>query len=305
MAVQKYVDLFIISAIAVARWVLRLIKGSPLNKLFKIGNPNAMFVAHQYNCWCRLLTAYNVTGIGYDSTINLGYCPEGKYKEGKVDGLFEEYDLSTRMQLQHYHNIIGDVKVAGQDVLEIGSGRGGGSSFVASKLGPKSMTGVDLASDEVAHCREQYSEIKNLKYVVGNSQDLPKDWTDKFDVVINCESSHCYPNFMAFAKEAFRVCKKGGYMCYADIMPPDMAKGAQWAFSKGAGFEIVRNQDVTKDALRSLDAMSGPRKIALQKFPWVVRSMLANFTGQPGSLTHDRLTSGEWCYILLTMRKPE
>ena len=65
--------------------------------------------------------------------------------------------------------------------MEIGSGRGGGASFVAQYHNPSHMTGLDYSTKAVKLSINLHKEVHNLQFVQGDAESLPFD--DKsFDV---------------------------------------------------------------------------------------------------------------------------
>src|SRR4051794_24506454 len=62
-------------------------------------------------------------------------------------------DEPDRYCIQLYAHVLDGVDLAGADVLEVGSGRGGGASWISRYLGPRSTTGVDFAASAVALSR--------------------------------------------------------------------------------------------------------------------------------------------------------
>jgi predicted O-methyltransferase YrrM len=46
---------------------------------------------------------------------------------------------------------IRDVNLKGKEVVEVGSGRGGGASWIAKTYGPKKLIGFDLPSNFTAY----------------------------------------------------------------------------------------------------------------------------------------------------------
>jgi SAM-dependent methyltransferase len=53
---------------------------------------------------------------------------------------------------------------------------------------------------------KQSYKIPGLKFVPGDAEFLPFA-NNRFDVVINVESSHCYRSMQSFIRQAFRVLK--------------------------------------------------------------------------------------------------
>jgi spermidine synthase len=63
-------------------------------------------------------------------------------------------DEPDRHWIQLYDHVAGAIDLNGSKVLEVGSGRGGGASFIKRYLGPVRMTGVDLSKNAVDFCRK-------------------------------------------------------------------------------------------------------------------------------------------------------
>src|SRR5438874_5339353 len=83
-------------------------------------------------------------------------------------------DEPDRYCIQLYHRVAGAVDLQGRKVLEVGSGRGGGCSYVARYLGPESVCGVDYSQKAVAFCRRAHS-ADSLTFRHGDAEALPFD----------------------------------------------------------------------------------------------------------------------------------
>ena len=55
-------------------------------------------------------------------------------------------DEPNRYCIQLYHRVASAIHLRGLDVLEVGSGRGGGASYVMRYLKPRSLTGLDCTA---------------------------------------------------------------------------------------------------------------------------------------------------------------
>ena len=104
----------------------------------------------------------------------------------------------------------GIVDLGGAEVVEteglhrrerqVGSGRGGGASYIARYLNPASMLGVDYSKSAVKLCSRIHS-VPSLTFKQGDAESLP--CADKsFDIVLNVESSHCYGSMDRFVRLA-------------------------------------------------------------------------------------------------------
>ena len=172
------------------------------------------------------------------------------YKDGKELKLLKE-DEPNRLFIQLYNMNIRDVDLKGKEVVEVGSGRGGGASWIAKTYNPKSLMAFDFSKDAVGLASNWYSSQKNLSFKIGNAEDLPLKDNSK-DIIYNVESSHCYGNVKAFVKEVYRSLKAGGNFCWTDFRDKESMEKLNEIFLK-AGFEIVSKKEITKEVLDALD----------------------------------------------------
>jgi SAM-dependent methyltransferase len=124
----------------------------------------------------------------------------------------------------------------------------------------------------------------------------------QFDVVINVESSHCYPHVGAFFREVKRVLRPGGHCLYADVMPMEELPERRRMLNR-AGLEILQERNITSNVLASLDLGAAQRVI--------FEEMLASVFGLagarewailPGSKTLDGMRMGTLCYVSMALR---
>ena len=75
--------------------------------------------------------------------------------------------------------------VAGRDVLDLASGEGYGSSWLATTA--TTVQGIDIEPDAVEHARERYGHLPGVTFSVGDILDVP--FPDaSFDVVVCFEA---------------------------------------------------------------------------------------------------------------------
>src|SRR3546814_7009494 len=101
-------------------------------------------------------------------------------------------DEPDRYSIQLYHQTAAALDWTGLDGLEVGCGRGGGASYVARYLKPRSLVGLDIADRAIEFCRRRHA-APGLSFVSGDAQKLPFP-DESFDVVLNVESSGSYPD---------------------------------------------------------------------------------------------------------------
>lgn len=230
--------------------------------------------------------------------MNYGYAPlEGSPATVTLEA-GEERD---RYCIQLYHRVAGAIELREKEVLEVGCGRGGGAAFVMKYLRPRSLTGVDFAGRAIAFCRKRHRQ-PGLSFRRGDAEQLP--FADgSFDVVLNVESSHCYPAVERFLAEVMRVLRPGGYLLFADIR----ARGYRdqlLAQLEQAGLTLLEEEQIAPNVLRALD-LDSDRKLALidREAPPLLRTSLREFAAVKGSPIYENFRTGEWEYVRLVLQK--
>ena len=169
-----------------------------------------------------------------------------------------------RYHLSLVRRVLQGVDLAGKAVLEIGSGRGGNCYYVSHYTEAQKICGVDLCEANVAFCKQRYSKT-GLHFFRGDSQALPLP-DESFDVILNVESSHCYPDFDRFLSEVWRVLKQDGIFAYTDfwsldILPLDWR--ARWEALHVSRFELLSEEDITWKVFQALREDDGLSKFLL------------------------------------------
>ncbi len=211
-------------------------------------------------------------------------------------------DEVNRYSIQLYNEVAGAVDLAGRSVLEIGSGRGGGASFIARYLSPLSMTGLDFSPKAVAFCRNHYN-VPGLSFQQGDAENLHFS-PETFDAVVNIESSHCYGSIPGFLRGVHRVLKTGGHFLYSDYCPESQLDILRHQMSE-TGFSILEETDISENVLRSLE-LDDSRKRALirKKVPGVLRGFFNEFAGLQGTRSYNSaLRKGEKIYFRFVLEK--
>ena len=166
-------------------------------------------------------------------------------------------DEKDRYTIQLYHLVANQVGLQGKDVLEVGSGRGGGASYVKRYLKPRSLTGLDLCDGAVDFCTSFHGE-NGLTFVQGNAQKMPfKD--NSFDVVLNVESSHRYLDVPKFYSEVRRVLKPGGHFLYTDFFLRKRLPLTR-SLLEEKGFAIKNEKTINEPVLRAVDSLMESRR---------------------------------------------
>src|SRR5579859_3951742 len=114
------------------------------------------------------------------------------------------------IRYEHWHRYAwASQGIAGLDVLDVACGEGYGSAIIARTA--KTVTGVDISSEAVAHASEQYSNVKNLSFLTGSASDLPLP-DASFDAVVSFETIEHLLEQEEMLSEIHRVLRPGGFL---------------------------------------------------------------------------------------------
>lgn len=231
--------------------------------------------------------------------MNYGYAPLGAPPDPLVLDPADEVD---RLCIQLYAHTLEGIDVAGADVLEIGSGRGGGASWVARSLGPRTTTGLDFSAAAVALARRDRPG-PGLRFVRGDAQALPLP-DASVDVVVNVESSHCYASMEEFVAQVHRVLRPGGSLAWADLRAADDVTATR-AQLTSTGLVAERERDVTAQVLHAMH-LDHARKAELVR-AWIPRAfhgVFRPFAGLEGTRNYEGLADGSLRYLSAHLVRP-
>ena len=210
-------------------------------------------------------------------------------------------DEPNRYAIQLYHHVASAVDLTNRDVLEIGSGRGGGASYLARYLKAKALTGLDFSDKAIQFCERAHA-IAGLSFIKGDAESLAFD-AASFDAVINIESSHCYGSMDTFLANVKRVLRHNGYFLYADFRNKNDVALLHSQMEK-SGMKILKREDITANVLRSLD-LDDQRKLILIRAlfrDWLLKPF-QEFAGVRGSKIHSGFQSGTMIYLHYVLQK--
>lgn len=216
------------------------------------------------------------------------------YRSPSAPLILDPADEADRSCIQLYDVVAGAVPLAGREVLEVGSGRGGGASYVARYLKPRRLVGVDLSARAVALCRVRF-DVPGLSFQQGDAERLPFD-DGSFDAVLNVESSHCYGRLPVFLREVRRVLRPGGDFLYADFRPRSEVGGWLAALAE-AGFSVRAERDLSPGVLAALEADDENKRALIARLgDRHLSGVLREFAALRGSALHGEMVSGALVY---------
>jgi 2-polyprenyl-3-methyl-5-hydroxy-6-metoxy-1,4-benzoquinol methylase len=111
--------------------------------------------------------------------MNYGYAPQAH----EAPLTLHPEDEVNRYSIQLYHYLVSILEVPGKEILEVGSGRGGGANYIKKYLKPEKITGLDIAYNAVKLANQKHSTV-GLTFVQGNAEELYDD--DASAIRIRC-----------------------------------------------------------------------------------------------------------------------
>ena len=221
--------------------------------------------------------------------MNYGFSDDEK--EVQLD---EENEIN-RYSIQLYDHLAEQVEIKGKDIVEIGSGRGGGLSYITGRYAPKSAKGVEIDKTAVSFCQSHHKH-ENLSFVQGDAQKLSLE-DNSVDVIINVESSHRYPEFDSFLSEVNRILRPGGYFLFTDFRYDHKMESMMEKIT-ASGLKITKTRNINKEVIKALDLDHERRSSLVKKLtPKMVHKVGHGFAGAIGSPTYNKLSSGEFVYF--------
>ncbi len=238
------------------------------------------------------------------TTMNYGYAAlPGENGRAAVDLTIPEH-LSLQLYMRVATSGARGGAWRGLDVLEIGSGRGGGAAYLASRLAPRRLVGLDISAAATALARRRHGSVPPLEYGQGDAEALTFDG-GSFDVVLNVESAHCYASIPRFLAEVHRVLRAGGELLFADFVSRQMgAFRALQEMLAASPLALISLDEITDNVLAALAADEARKRGMLDR--WVkgpFKSFAEGAYAMDGTAMRHALQSGETVYLSAVLRK--
>jgi ubiquinone/menaquinone biosynthesis C-methylase UbiE len=245
--------------------------------------------------WRRI---YNLLSLSWRDRdwrfMNYGFVPADAAFPLKAE------DEAERAFIGLYQQAVEGLPVEGKRVLEIGSGRGGGSRYIARYHAPASIVGLDYSPETVRRARRINQDTPSLAFETGDAENLP--FADgSFDIVVNIESSHCYGNVPAFAREVSRVLAPGGWFTFADMRSKSQLAALDDQLG-APGLELVEQRKISRGVVAALDAAEARKRERIARARLLQRFM-TEFSGSKGSALYKGLSRGDVVYVARRYRK--
>lgn len=229
--------------------------------------------------------------------MNYGYVPNANEKPFDIP-LGPEVQ---RHSLQMYHYLALKTDIHGKDVLEVGSGRGGGAKHVAGTLQPASYIGMDLAQSAVDLAKKLH-KVPNLSFIQGSAESIPLPDNSK-DIVLNVESCHAYGSVDKFLSEVKRVLKPGGYLLLVDFRSVENMDLLKSQLAK-SGLELIEEENISQNVINAMEEEDETKQARIKRLvPAKWQKLFADFAGVVGSKLHTNLKNGTRLYYRFVLRK--
>lgn len=213
----------------------------------------------------------------------------------------KEEDEIDRYCIQLYDYVANKADLQGKQVLEVGSGRGGGASYISRYYQPEQYIGMDISENSIRFCNNYYP-VDNLRFIQGVAESIPyKD--QAFDFVVNVESARCYNDMQAFFNEVYRILKPGGQLLLADMIYPRELDNFNKRIDR-AGFKRRSEKNISPNVVAALDKDSQRREYLIDtKIPKFLRSSFKTFAGTIGTSRYNNFADGTFQYWSFVLEK--
>ena len=226
--------------------------------------------------------------------MNYGFC------DGTSDTHLSGADKKYHFQIQLYEHVLSDLELSDKCLLEVGSGRGGGLDYLSRYKDLQQLSGIDLSSVAIEKCNSVFPSDK-ISFLNAPADDIP--FSDQsMDIILNVESSHCYPDMQAFVDETWRLLKPGGYFAICDIRNSSGIKEMESSF-KQCEYSVVHKRDISDNVLQALENMSDDRIKISDKVPAILKKAFIDFAGVESSSVYDMLRDKKLQYVSYLLKK--
>lgn len=210
-------------------------------------------------------------------------------------------DEKNRYCIQLYNHVVKEINLKGKNVLEVGSGRGGGADYISRYYKPLKYTGVDISSAVIDFCKRFYF-TPGLSFTLGKAEKIPFK-ESSFDAVVNVESARCYSNVNVFFKEVYRVLSRKGYFLFADMIEKNNTEDMRKRL-KECGFNIQQETEITQNVSKGLEMDTKRREnLIIKNVPGFLKNAFLEFAGTKGTMRFNSFNNGKFEYRSFVLTK--
>ncbi len=240
----------------------------------------------------------------FSSFLNWGYYPSNDihlYTEfvSKLPASQHKFPVGAF----HYHRLLEKGRPNNKSLLEVGCGKGSGCKYIIDHFySPQHYVGLDVSSQLIQVCKGHNLE-NNYEFLVGSALALPFD-SHSFDIVLNVESSHCYPSFKKFLREVERVLRPGGLFLFTDLrwgVESQITKTLERQLNSTT-LELVSLKEITENIIAARKIVSEHITL-VDRLVFQYNSTIAAHYCLEGSPTLEMLKNGTISYFEAILQK--
>ena len=222
------------------------------------------------------------------------------YTNGQTLAL-EPDDEPERYSIQLYHHTVSEIDLTGQQVLEVGCGRGGGASYITRYLGPAEYVGLDQSKSSIEFC-SQFYQMPEIRFVRGDAEDLSFE-DGRFDAIVNVESSRCYGHMDRFLAEVHRVLRPGGHLLFTDLRVSEDIEKLREQF-RASGLKMLQERNITANVVSAMEMDNDRRQRLIEEnAPRFMQPSLKYFAGIRGTERYESFASGQLQYLSYILQR--
>jgi SAM-dependent methyltransferase len=202
-----------------------------------------------------------------------------------------------------YYRLLEKGRPENKSILEVGCGKGAGCRYVVDPFfSPKKYVGLDLSFRQIKLCKAHNLD-KRYHFLEGTALSLPFA-SNSFDIVLNVESSHCYPSFKGFLREVERVLRPGGMFLFNDLrvwQGNDIGKSLEKQLNS-TDMEVVTFTEIT-DNIFAARKMISKHITNMDNLIFKYNQEFANSSCLEGSVAYEWLKNGKMKYFEAILEK--
>lgn len=230
--------------------------------------------------------------------MNYGYNATANDRPLVLDGNSKNQLYSKQM----YHYLAIKTAIEGKEVLEVGSGRGGGAFYIAQQMKPKKYIGMDLAQNAVNLANKTHV-LPNLSFIQGSAESIPLP-DNSIDVILNVESCHAYGCVPTFLSEVKRILRPGGYFLMVDFRNSQENMAILKKDLRESKMELLEEEDISDNVIQAIEAEDETKRKQIEScVPKRWQKLFSEFAGVAGSPFHLTLKAGTRSYGRFLLRK--